>query len=87
MKPSIATKLYKEIKKFNNEKLPTVLMYNDVNGKTLPDKIQVLQRRKEYFSALLINNEELLCEGQQLDLQAIDTKEPPPQHMSNLTVY
>jgi transposase-like protein len=32
-------KLYTEIKNLNNEKLPTVLICKDVNGKILSDKI------------------------------------------------
>jgi hypothetical protein len=58
-----------------NEKLPTVLICKDVNRNILSDKIQVLQRWKEYFLALL-NNEELLeSEYQHLDLRGNDIKE------------
>jgi hypothetical protein len=45
--------------------------------KILPDKIQVPQRWKVYFSPLL-NNEKLLeCEDQHLDLQGNDIKVDP----------
>jgi hypothetical protein len=71
-------KFYKEIKKLNNEKLPTVLICKDVNRKILSDKIQALQRWKEYFSALLNNKELLECKDQHLDLQRINTKEDTP---------
>jgi ribosomal 50S subunit-associated protein YjgA (DUF615 family) len=49
-------KLYKEIKKLNNENLPTVPICKDLNGKIQPDKTQALKRWKQYFLALL-NNE------------------------------
>jgi hypothetical protein len=48
-----------------------------MNEKILSDKIQIPQRWKVYFSALL-NIEKLLeCEDQHLDLQSIDTKVYP----------
>jgi hypothetical protein len=66
------------MKKLNIEKLPTELIYKDVNGKILSDKIQVLQRWKEYFSALLNDEELLYCEDQHLICKELTKKKTHP---------